>query len=53
MKKNNQNLKIVGAAGFEPATLCSQSRYANRTALCPVAFLIFDLIISDSKNQKI
>ncbi len=27
----------VGAAGFEPTTLCSQSRYANRTALCPDA----------------
>ena len=42
----------VGAAGFEPATLCSQSRYANRTALCPVAFLIFDLVIFDLLNQK-
>ena len=26
---------FVGAAGFEPATPCSQSRYANRTALHP------------------
>lgn len=25
----------VGVAGFEPAALCSQSRYANRTALHP------------------
>ena len=25
----------VGETGFEPATLCSQSRYANRTALHP------------------
>ena len=25
----------VGVAGFEPATPCSQSRYANRTALHP------------------
>ena len=25
----------VGAAGFEPAAPCSQSRYANRTALRP------------------
>ncbi len=27
---------IVGVAGFEPATPCSQSRCANRTALYPV-----------------
>ena len=26
---------IVGVAGFEPATPCSQSRCANRTALHP------------------
>ena len=25
----------VGVAGFEPATPCSQSRCASRTALCP------------------
>ncbi len=28
-------VSIVGVAGFEPATPCSQSRYANRTALHP------------------
>ena len=27
--------RIVGVAGFEPATPCSQSRCANRTALHP------------------
>lgn len=26
---------LVGAAGFEPATPCSQSRCASRAALCP------------------
>jgi hypothetical protein len=30
----------VGVAGFEPATLWSQTRYANRTALHPVHFII-------------
>ena len=29
-------LSIVGVAGFEPTTPCSQSRCANRTALHPV-----------------
>ena len=29
------NSKFVGAVRFELTTLCSQSRYANRTALCP------------------
>ena len=29
---------LVGIPGFEPGTLCSQSRCANRTALHPVAF---------------
>ena len=33
---------LVGVAGFEPATLCSQSRYANRTALHPVIQGIFE-----------
>ena len=27
--------KVVGVAGFEPATSCSQSRRANRTTLYP------------------
>jgi hypothetical protein len=27
--------QIVGIPGFEPGTPCSQSRYANRTALHP------------------
>ena len=31
-------LKFVGAAGFEPATPWSQTRYANRTALRPEYF---------------
>ena len=26
---------LVGVVGFEPTTPCSQSRYANRTALYP------------------
>lgn len=30
---------LVGVAGFEPATTCSQSRYANRTALHPEVLL--------------
>ena len=29
------SLFCVGVAGFEPATPCSQSRCASRTALCP------------------
>ena len=29
---------LVGVAGFEPTTPCSQSRCANRTALHPVHF---------------
>ena len=33
-KKASHKTK-VGAAGFEPATSCSQSRCANRAALCP------------------
>ncbi len=32
---------LVGAAGFEPATPCSQSRCANRTALRPEKYLCF------------
>ena len=31
-------LFIVGVAGFEPTTPCSQSRCANRTALHPEYF---------------
>ena len=31
--------RLVGETGFEPATPCSQSRCANRTALHPAAFL--------------
>ena len=31
--------RFVGAAGFEPAAPCSQSRCANRTALRPEQFL--------------
>ena len=34
---------IVGAAGFEPATPCSQNRCANRTALRPDIHLAIDL----------
>ena len=29
---------MVGAEGFEPPTLCSQSRCASQTALCPDTF---------------
>ena len=33
---------LVGVVGFEPTTPCSQSRYANRTALHPeLVFLPF------------
>ena len=31
---------VVGAAGFEPATTWSQTRYANRTALRPVLYVL-------------
>ena len=31
----NSLVFCVGVAGFEPATPCSQSRCASRTALCP------------------
>ncbi len=33
--KISEGLFNVGVAGFEPATPCSQSRCANRTALHP------------------
>ena len=32
---NRNSCFLVGAPGFEPGTPCSQSRYANRTALRP------------------
>ncbi len=31
----------IGARGFEPPTLCSQSRCASQAALCPVFFLSY------------
>ena len=34
-------LSFVGAAGFEPATPCSQSRCANRAALRPEYLWLF------------
>ena len=34
----NSLIYFVGVAGFEPATPCSQSRCASRTALCPEQF---------------
>ncbi len=43
---NRLNLLKVGVAGFEPATPCSQSRCASRTALYPVLLLY----ISNSGN---
>ena len=36
-------LSFVGAAGFEPATPCSQNRCANRTALRPDIHLAIEL----------
>ena len=36
-KLNSLTLFVVGVAGFEPATLCSQSRCASRAALYPDA----------------
>ena len=44
----------VGVAGFEPATLCSQSRCANRAALHPdpVKGLQRFEEITESQNQK-
>jgi hypothetical protein len=33
--------KFVGVVGFEPTTPCSQSRYANRTALHPELCFLF------------
>ena len=41
---------MVGVAGFEPTTPCSQSRCANRTALHPVQWLFF--AIAAAKVQK-
>ena len=35
----NKSVFLVGVAGFEPTTPCSQSRCANRTALHPEDFL--------------
>ena len=40
-------LFIVGVAGFEPTTPCSQSRCANRTALHPETLFLK----SDAKLQ--
>ena len=37
---SDEALCFVGVAGFEPATPCSQSRCANRTALHPEQFFI-------------
>ena len=40
--------QMVGAIGFEPTTLCSQSRCANRTALHPEE----TLLISECKYKQ-
>ena len=42
------SFSIVGVAGFEPATPCSQSRCASRTALYPVNYFN----ISNSGNTS-
>jgi hypothetical protein len=46
---HNIKKHFVGAAGFEPATSCSQSRRANRTTLRPVLYQqflkLFDLSV--------
>ncbi len=34
-----ENVKLIGVAGFEPATTCSQSRYASQAALHPVLLI--------------
>ena len=36
---SHETVCVVGAAGFEPATPCSQSRCASRAAPCPDYFL--------------
>ena len=44
----------VGVAGFEPATPCSQSRCANRTAPYPVLHLkTFPSLKKDCKNRTL
>ena len=43
---------MVGVAGFEPATPCSQSRCANRTALHPEINTISCSFIAAAKVQK-
>ncbi len=43
---------MVGAAGFEPATSCSQSRRDNRATLRPEGIASIILICSQSKHDK-
>ena len=44
---------MVGAAGFEPATLWSQTRCATRLRYAPIEELIHQiLIISKNKNNQ-
>lgn len=44
---------LVGVAGFEPTTPCSQSRCANRTALHPeISFFLRGIRIHDSPDFK-
>ncbi len=53
-KTKNINFSFVGAARFELATSCSQSRRDNRTTLRPVYsfFTIFEEHSFKNKNNK-
>src|SRR5215211_2624630 len=43
---------VVGAAGFEPATLCSQSRCATRLRYAPMPVLPFEDIEFSALRSK-
>ena len=43
--QRNWNEKLVGAEGFEPPTLCSQSRCATRLRYAPTSLSIVTLIL--------
>ena len=46
-------LVVVGVAGFEPATPCSQSRCANRTALYPEVGVSVGVLFCGCKYRKL
>lgn len=45
--------KIVGVAGFEPATSCSQSRRDNRATLYPEKFRLQKYLFFTTTNKNL